>query len=117
MTSRWAGVASFSSPLALTLFFLMFAANIYAGWEIGLFRNYPPAMVAGIAAVAPVIGPVIFLCMPTKLHTAADEEAPAEDAAIEFGDAVAADAAAQLISDAPPPPPAATRSSSARCRN
>ena len=101
-----AGLGSmFASPLALTLFLLMYAANIYAGWEIGLFRNYSPPLVAGIAAVAPVIGPVVFLCLPTKLKTAAEEEAPAEDAAVEYGDAVAGDAAAQQVSDAPPPPP------------
>ena len=103
-----AGLGSmFSSPLALTLFLLMYAANIYAGWEIGLFRNYHPALVAGVAAVAPVIGPVIFLCLPTRMHPTAEDEAPAEDAAVEYGDAVAADGAAQQLADMPPPPPEA----------
>ncbi len=97
----------FSSPLALTLFLLMYAANIYAGWEIGLFRNYHPALVAGVAAIAPVIGPVIFLCLPTRMHPTAEEEAPTEDAAVEYGDAVAAGAAAQQLADMPPPPPEA----------
>lgn len=103
-----AGLGSmFASPLALTLFLLIYAANIYAGFEIGLFRNYHPALVAGVAAVAPVIGPIIFLCLPTKLRATAEEEAPAEDAAVEYGEAVAADAAGQQLADMPPPPPEA----------
>jgi hypothetical protein len=97
----------FASPLALTLFLLTYAANIYAGFEIGLFRNYHPALVAGVAAVAPVIGPVLFLCLPTRMQTTAEEEAPAEDAAVEYGEAVAADGAAQQLADMPPPPPEA----------
>lgn len=101
-----AGLGSiFASPLTLTLFLLMYAANIYAGFEVGIFRNYPPALTCGIAAVAPVIGPIIFLCLPTKLHTHTEEHAPAEEAAVEFGEAVPADVAAQQVTDAPPPPP------------
>lgn len=65
--------ALFSSPLTLVLVLLVYAANIYAGFEIGIFRNYHPGMVAGIAAVAPVIGPVIFLCIPTRIQKSLDE--------------------------------------------
>src|SRR5262245_47326117 len=61
----------FSSPLSLKLLILLYFANIYAGYEIGLFRNYPPVMVCIAAAVAPVIGPIVFLCLPTHLHTKA----------------------------------------------
>ncbi len=69
-----AGMGSlFSSPLTLVLVLLAYAANIYAGFEIGIFRNYHPAMVAGIAAVAPVVGPAIFLCMPTRIQKSLDE--------------------------------------------
>ena len=59
--------ALFSSPLSLTLLLLVYAANLYAAFEISLFRNYPIPLVVGIAAVAPVIGPTIFLCMPTHI--------------------------------------------------
>jgi hypothetical protein len=55
------------------LFLLLYAANIYAGFEIGIFRNYHPGLVCGIAAVAPVLGPVIFLCLPPRVQKSHDE--------------------------------------------
>jgi len=69
-----AGLGSvFSSGLSVVLILLVYAGNIYAGFEIGIFRNYPPALVCGFAAVAPVIGPAVFLCMPPRLKKSLDE--------------------------------------------
>ena len=66
--------AIFSSPLSIVLIVLVWAANIYAAYEIALFRNYPWMLVVGIAAVAPVVGPVLFLCLPTYMKTEEVEE-------------------------------------------
>lgn len=66
--------AVFTSPLSLVLLFLFWAANIYAAYEIALFRNYPWMLVCGITAVVPVIGPVLFLCLPTYIRPAETEE-------------------------------------------
>jgi len=66
--------ALFSSSVGLVVMLLLYAANIYAGYEIATVRAYPPAMVCGISAVAPVVGPIIFLCMPTKLKSSAEHE-------------------------------------------
>jgi len=66
--------AIFSSPLSIVLILLVWAANIYAAYEIALFRNYPWVLVCGIAAVAPVVGPVLFLCLPTYMKTEETEE-------------------------------------------
>ena len=65
--------ALFSSPLSITLLGLLFAANLYAAYEISVFRNYPPGLVCGIAAAAPVLGPVVFLCLPPRLPKSHDE--------------------------------------------
>ena len=65
--------ALFSSGLSLLLILLVYAGNIYAGFEIAIFRNYHPGLVCGIAAVAPVIGPAIFLCLPPRLQKSLDE--------------------------------------------
>jgi len=70
-----------ASPVMLVLLLIVYAANIYAGWEIGVFRQWPAAMVAVIAAVVPIIGPAIFLAMPTR-H-AKTEEVPLEAAPLE----------------------------------
>jgi hypothetical protein len=71
----------FKSPVGLVCLLLLFAANIYAGYEIAVIRAYPPLMVCGIAAVAPVIGPVVFLCLPTRLPGQHGEEHQEEEAA------------------------------------
>lgn len=69
-----AGMGSlFSVPLTLVLILLVYAGNIYAGFEIGIFRNYHPGLVCGVAAVAPVIGPAVFLCLPTRVQKSLDE--------------------------------------------
>jgi hypothetical protein len=59
--------ALFSSGLGLFVVLLVYAANIYAGYEVAIFRARPPALVCGVSAVLPLAGPIIFLCMPTKL--------------------------------------------------
>lgn len=65
--------AMFKSSIGIMCLLLLYAANIYAGYEVAIIRAYPPAMVCGIAAVAPVIGPVVFLCLPTKLPASEEE--------------------------------------------
>jgi len=76
--------AMFKSSVGLVCLLLLFAANIYAAYEIAVIRAYPPAMVCGIAAVAPIIGPIVFLCLKTKLPSREgeeeEEEAPAAPA-------------------------------------
>jgi hypothetical protein len=57
------------SGVGLVMLLLVYLGNLYAAYEISLFRARPPAMVMGISAVAPVLGPVIFLALPTRLRT------------------------------------------------
>ncbi len=54
-----------SSGLGLFLVGLLMVANLYAGYEVGVFRNYSPWMVMGISLVLPVVTQIIFLCLPT----------------------------------------------------
>jgi hypothetical protein len=65
--------AIFSSSISIILFLLVYAGNIYAALEIAVFRNYHPGLVCGVAAVAPFLGPIIFLCLPTRLQKSHDE--------------------------------------------
>lgn len=60
--------AVFSSPLTVVMFVILWVANIYAGFEIALFRNYQPGLVCALAAALPVVGPVLFLCLPTRVQ-------------------------------------------------
>jgi hypothetical protein len=72
--------ALFSSSVGIVLILLIYAANIYAGFEIALFRGRPIGLVMGIAAVLPVIGPIIFLSMPTYIPPPVEETQPQPEA-------------------------------------
>lgn len=80
----------FSSPLGIVIILLIYAANIYAGYEIAIFRAQQPALVCGLSAVLPFVGPIIFLSMPTRVQKAEDEWAGAEHAGV-AGDKVASE--------------------------
>jgi len=80
--------ALFGSSVGLCTLLLIYAANVYAGYEIAVVRAYPPVMVCTISAVVPIIGPVVFLCLPTRMETpaeAAAEESVQEPAGLEHG--------------------------------
>jgi hypothetical protein len=61
-----------SSGLGLFLLLALYAANIYTGYEVAIFRARPVALVCGVSAVLPVAGPIIFLSMPTKIAPVAE---------------------------------------------
>lgn len=69
----------FSSGVGLLVLLLIYAGNIYAGYEIAKFRARPSAVVIGTAAALPILGPAIFLSMPGLRTMAAPvAETPAE---------------------------------------
>jgi hypothetical protein len=75
------GGGPFASPVMLVLLLIVYAANIYAGWEIAVYRQWPPAMVALLSAVGPIVVPAIFLAMPT--HRVKKEEVVMEAPPVE----------------------------------
>jgi len=108
-----AGIGNlFDSALTGLILFLLYAGNIYAAYEISLFRNYAPALVCGLAAVVPVIGPAIFLCVPTRIPEQPQEEEISradmpEQPTIEAGAALVSDPTAEAAAHGYPtlPPP------------
>jgi hypothetical protein len=76
-----------SSGPGLLMLLLIYAANLYAAYEISIFRAQPTALVCGVSAVLPLAGPIIFLSMRTKLP-------PAEEQTWETPPAAAGEAAA-----------------------
>lgn len=57
-----------SSGLGMLMLLLIYAANIYAGYEVAIFRGQPPLLVCGLSAI-PLLGflvPVAYLCLPTR---------------------------------------------------
>lgn len=83
--------AMFSSGLGALILLLLYAANLYAGYEVAIFRARPTALVCGVSAVLPVVGPIIFLSLPTLMDPAAEQETQAELAAATATTAAVAD--------------------------
>jgi hypothetical protein len=69
--------AGFSSPLFLFIFFILYLANLYAAYEIAFYKNQLPLLVCGVSAVAPFIGPIIFLLIPAKADPTSDQQTAA----------------------------------------
>src|SRR5260370_25509658 len=63
---------------------ILYLANIYAGYEISIYPNQPAALDADVAAVVPVVGPIVLLCIPQRIPKGAEEEihAPEHEAAV-----------------------------------
>jgi hypothetical protein len=73
-TSRSLVGGLFTSGIGIFVLLVLYGGNIYAAYEISIFRARPPGLVCGVSAVAPVIGPIIFLSMPPQLNLPQQKE-------------------------------------------
>lgn len=64
------------SSVGWFILLLLYLANLYAAFEVAVIRARPFAQVIGLAAVAPVVGPIVFLAMPMKVEAPPEEAAP-----------------------------------------
>jgi hypothetical protein len=62
--------AFFGSGLGVLLLLLLYAANLYAAYEIAIFRARSVPLVCGVSAALPVAGPILFLALRTNLQAA-----------------------------------------------
>jgi hypothetical protein len=66
------------TPAGFMVLGIFFFANLYAAFHIAKFRGRPIPLVVGTSVILPVIGPIIFLAMPsTDAVTPPPVEAPA----------------------------------------
>jgi len=70
--------ALFSTPAGGMLVLILFLASLYAGYEVAVYRNQPVAAVMGASLVLPVLGPILFLCLPTRVREDVELEAQFE---------------------------------------
>jgi len=95
--------ALLGSGPGLLILLVLYAANLYAAYEISIFRAKPAGLVCGVSAILPLAGPIIFLSTGTKLaHAAQDwqpEAAPVPAAEAAVGGAPAADALNPMQAD------------------
>ena len=89
-------VSALMTPNGMILLLFLFFANLYAAFEVARFKWRPVALVCGLSAVLPIVGPLIFLVLPRN-QPVAEENATL--------------AAAQHTQLGVPPPPPASASS------
>ena len=64
----------FGSLLGKFILLVLYAANLYAAFEVSVIRGRPALQVMGLSAVLPVLGPVIFLMLPIPVEKPPEEE-------------------------------------------
>ena len=72
--------ALLSSSVGFVVLLLIYAANVYAGYEIAIVRARPIGLVMGVSAVLPILGPIIFLSMPVRKEAPPEETQPQAEA-------------------------------------
>jgi hypothetical protein len=79
-TAHLGMTAIFASPVGLTILLILYGANIFAAYEVALFRRQPLPTVCGIAAIPffGVLSPIIYLSMPTRLGALEVQEEQAQ---------------------------------------
>lgn len=73
------------SGLGIFLLLLIYGANVFAGYEISIFRAQSLPLVVGLAAI-PIVGfvsNIVFLSMPTHVHKKSEEDIAFEAQAAE----------------------------------
>ena len=71
--------ASLGSPTGLAIVLVLFLANLYAAYEVAVYRQRPALAVCGLSFVLPIVGPLLFLSLPSG--EAAGEMLGEEDSA------------------------------------
>jgi len=66
-------MAAATTPFSLVLLALLFGGNLYAAYEISVYRNRPIPLVCGVSFLFPIIGPIIFLSLPPVEEEATNE--------------------------------------------
>jgi hypothetical protein len=69
----------FGSSVGWLVLLALYAANLWAAYEIAIFRAQSVGLVCGLAAVVPVLPQIVFLSMPTRMPK--EEPAVAGEAA------------------------------------
>jgi hypothetical protein len=75
-------IGAFNGLMGYLMLVVLVVANLYAAYEVALFRGHNVGLVCGLSFILPVVGQVLFLSVPSAGgHHAVEEEVPAEDLA------------------------------------
>jgi hypothetical protein len=70
--------AAVTSPMGLALLAVFYLANLAAAYEIAVYRRRPAALVCGVSALLPGVGPLVFISLPLHSEAAATTEGTLE---------------------------------------
>jgi hypothetical protein len=56
--------STLTTPIGLLILVAIYLGNLFAAFEIAVFRGRPIPLVCGVSAVLPFIGPILFISMP-----------------------------------------------------
>lgn len=65
VTDKTSFLASMTTTSGLVMLGFLFLGNLFAAYEIAVYRGRPVALVCGVSAVLPVVGPILFLATPS----------------------------------------------------
>jgi hypothetical protein len=76
--------ALFQSSVGLFVLAVCYGASLFAAYEISVVRTLSPVLVCGVSAVLPIVGQIIFLCVPTQRESTREKPTvhPAATAAV-----------------------------------
>ena len=80
VTEKPTFIAALSTPVGLAILGFLFLGNLYAAYEIALYRSRPFALVCSVSAILPFVGPILFLATPSAgavVIENPEEESPA----------------------------------------
>lgn len=72
----------FATGVGWFLVLLVYLGNLFAAYEVAMYRAYSPQIVCGIAAVFPWIGPIVMFSIPRNVLVG-DSSAPPPAVAVE----------------------------------
>ena len=90
-----------ASPVGILLLLALYVGNLFCAVEIARFRQRPVALVCGVSAILPVLGPLLFLLMPSLDHASTYHEDYEEEAHAPVDEAPAPAAAAAPAATGP----------------
>ncbi|MBT5926610.1 MAG: hypothetical protein HOH33_08335 [Verrucomicrobia bacterium] len=71
--------STLTTPIGFLLLFAFYGGNLFAAYEIAVFRGRPVALVCGLSAILPVIGPILFISLPGIENASQYDSEPISD--------------------------------------
>jgi len=65
--------STLKTPIGIAFLLIIYIANLYAAFEVAVYKRRPTAIVCGISALLPILGPSLFAAVPAAMHHESSE--------------------------------------------